>query len=292
MLQTMESKNSYKRTNPADAANIFVRNLLCDISKELDDFKEKDWKETLKFFNHRCAYTDKKLPSNKLVKDHLIGHNREHCGLHLFGNVIPASKEANAAKANKNYEEFIRKNTSVLGEIDEATREIRIANIKKFQEISGYFKKLSKIENVINLKEFINFQYNHIINKSKENRSEFLELVKAQNIENMPSMTKIIEKIIEKDLNSKIEMWASKPYTNVHKIIALLLQNPNITRSNLISKIEQMGISLNSSGAIASLMSDGGNNYGKVLQEDGDIILFCPEIRNIICSYKWYMPTK
>lgn len=41
----MENKNSMKRTFPADAANIFVRNLLCDMSEELGGFKEHDWKK-------------------------------------------------------------------------------------------------------------------------------------------------------------------------------------------------------------------------------------------------------
>ena len=48
----MKNKNSFKRTNPADAANIFVRNLLCDLSEELGGFSEKEWKKTLKYFNN------------------------------------------------------------------------------------------------------------------------------------------------------------------------------------------------------------------------------------------------
>ena len=283
----MVSKNSHKRTNTADAANTFVRNLLCDISKEFGVFTEKDWKRTLKFFDHRCAYTDEKLFKKKREIDHLVGNNRKHCGLHLFGNIIPASKKANGAKSDQNYEVFMRKNTSVLGELDNETREIRIAKIKKFQEESGYFEKLRIIENTINLKEWINSQYDHIVNKSKENRDELMELLKTQNLENIS----VMKKIIKKDLNSKIEMWASKPNINVHKIIALLKQNQNISKNNLVRLTEQMGISHNSYGAIASLMSDGGNNYGKVLQEDGDRIIFCPEIIKAINSHEWIMPT-
>jgi len=34
-------------------------------------------------------------------------------------------------------------------------------------------------------------------------------------------------------------------------------------------------------------MSDMGNNYGKVIQEVGNIIEFCPEVKEKINSYKW-----
>ena len=135
----MENKNSMKRTFPADAANIFVRNLLCDMSEELGGFKEHDWKKTLKYFDKRCAYTGIKLSEKKTVIDHLIAHNRQECGLHLYGNLIPATREANAAKSNKTFEDFLTNNTSILGDLDIDIRRERIAKIKEFQTISGYF---------------------------------------------------------------------------------------------------------------------------------------------------------
>jgi len=55
----------------------------------------------------------------------------------------------------------------------------------------------------------------------------------------------------------------------------------------LVDKIQNLDISKNPAGAIASLMSDMGNNYGKVIQEVGNIIEFCPEVKEKINSYKW-----
>jgi len=280
----MENKNSMKRTFPADAANIFVRNLLCDMSEELGGFKEHDWKKTLKYFDKRCAYTGVKLSEKKTVIDHLIAHNRQECGLHLYGNLIPATREANAAKSNKDYKEFIRKDTTILGDIDESVREERIKKIEDFHAVSGYVEKLEKLMNIINLHDFVKFQYESIYQKVEENKREFSGYLKEQALENVtiPSKSGIV-----KDINYKLELWSAKPYLNVHKIIALVLDNENICKEELIAKIQDLEISKNPAGAIASLMSDIGNNYGKVIQEVEGQIEFCPEVKEKINSYKW-----
>ena len=280
----MANKNSIKRTFPADAANIFVRNLLCDMSEELGGFKEHDWKKTLKYFDKKCAYTGVQLSEKKTVIDHLIAHNRQECGLHLYGNLIPATREANAAKSNKTFEDFLMNNTSVLGDLDIDIRRERIAKIKEFQTISGYFEKLEKLENIINLHDFVKFQYESIYQKVEENKREFSGYLKEKPIENLINSSK---SGITKDLNFKLELWSAKPYLNVHKIIALILESQGIGRNELIAKITNLDISKNPAGAITSLMSDIGNNYGKVIQEVGGVIEFCPEVKEKINSYKW-----
>lgn len=273
-----------KRTHPADAANIFVRNLLCDMSEELGGFKEQDWKNTLKYFDRRCAYTGVKLSEKKTIMDHLIPHNRETCGLHLYGNLIPATKEVNATKANKKYKDFLMTNTSILGDLDTGIRMERVAKIEEFQAISGYFEKIEKLKNVISLHDFVKFQYESIYQKVEENKREFSGYLKEQPIENLINPGK---SGITKDLNFKLELWSAKPYLNVHKIIALILENEGIGRNELIAKITNLDISKNPAGAIASLMSDSGNSYGKVIQEVGDTIEFCSEVKEKINSYKW-----
>ena len=273
-----------KRTFPADAANIFVRNLLCDMSEELGGFKEQDWKKTLKYFDRRCAYTGVKLSAKKTVIDHLISHNRQDCGLHLFGNLIPASKEANAAKSNKTFEDFLMNNTSILGDLDINIRMERIAKIIEFQTTSGYFEKLERLKNIISLHDFVKFQYESIYQKVEENKREFLGFLKEDSIENVTISAKAG---IIKDINFKIDLWSTKPYLNVHKIIAIVIEIENITKSELISKIVSLDISKNPIGAITGLMSENGNNYGKVFQEVGEKIEFCPEVKVKINSYKW-----
>ena len=258
----MKNKNSFKRTNPADAANIFVRNLLCDLSEELGGFSEKEWKKTLKYFNNRCAYTGEKLTHKKTVIDHLIAHNRKECGLHLYGNLIPATKDANAAKSSNSFEDFLNNNTSVLGDIGSEIRTERIEKIKTFQKESGYFEQLEKIQAAFNLHDFINFEYDSIITKAKNNRNEF-----QTNILN-PEIDKTSSKNLTNDnLSHKIELWSQKPYLNVHKIIALVASNPGINKDILLDKIEELNISKNAIGTLKSLMSDSRNNYGNIIED-------------------------
>ena len=53
-------------------------------------------------FNNSCAYCEIKESSlEKLTMDHLIGLNREECGLHHPGNVVPACKSCNNSKKKK-----------------------------------------------------------------------------------------------------------------------------------------------------------------------------------------------
>ena len=42
------------------------------------------------------------------VWDHLIPHNKESCGLHTHGNLVPATKVANSAKADKDLRDFLQ----------------------------------------------------------------------------------------------------------------------------------------------------------------------------------------
>ena len=39
----------------------------------------------------------------RMDRDHAIPMNRKHCGLHLYDNVLPATKEANQRKAGQHY---------------------------------------------------------------------------------------------------------------------------------------------------------------------------------------------
>lgn len=276
--------NSLSRTNSADVANIFVRNLLCDLSDLLGGFSHTDWDNTLKYFENRCAYTDIYLRKNDQVKDHLIPHNRYDIGLHLYGNIVPSSKKANAAKSNKNYKDFIQSNTSVLGNIDEDERKRRISKIDKFHEISSYSNKLKKIKKVLDLSQFIQHQYASIQNITKENINDISKYLDDQPLFDYGNG----EHSNKKDgICKKIETWSTKPYLNVHKIIATILHNSNISKPVLISELDKLGLSKNCSGAINSLMSDGGNNYGKIIFEENGKIDFYPEIKDNIKLYTW-----
>lgn len=96
-----------RRTNPGDAANAFVRVILSDAGAMLGGLTEEEWRKTLEWFDGRCAYTGDRPGEGELERDHAIPMNRAHCGLHLYSNVVPATKDANSRKAGKHYRQFV-----------------------------------------------------------------------------------------------------------------------------------------------------------------------------------------
>ena len=96
----------------------------------LGGLTETEWQTTVEWFDGRCAYTDDVFPEDQLDRDHAIPMNRTHCGLHLFGNVVPATREANRRKAGKHYREFIEDRD-------------RLERIEGFIRSSGYWERVS-----------------------------------------------------------------------------------------------------------------------------------------------------
>src|SRR5438034_6431717 len=98
-----------KRTRPGDVANAFIRCFLSDAAEWAGGLlTDKQWLDTLEYFEYRCVYADQPISLKEAVKDHAIPINKEHCGLHLYGNVLPCTAEANADKGAKPYHEFVR----------------------------------------------------------------------------------------------------------------------------------------------------------------------------------------
>lgn len=116
--------------NPGDAANAFVRVILSDAGVKLGGLTEAEWKRTLDFFGGRCAYTGETLLDGRAERDHAIPMNRAHCGLHLYGNVVPATTEANRRKGAKHYRDFV----------EDADR---LAQIETFLRQSAYWDRVS-----------------------------------------------------------------------------------------------------------------------------------------------------
>lgn len=119
-----------RKTNPGNAANAFVRVILADAGTMLGGMSEDEWQKTLDWFGGRCAYTGEELVEGETDRDHAIPMNRAHCGLHLYGNVLPATREANGRKAGKHYREFVEDPE-------------RLECIEAFVRESGYWDKAS-----------------------------------------------------------------------------------------------------------------------------------------------------
>ena len=116
--------------NPGDAANTFVRVILSDAGTMLGGLSEAEWHKTLGWFDGRCAYTGQALSEGQLERDHAIPMNRTYCGLHLFGNVLSATREANRQKAGKHYRDFVEDRD-------------RLERIEAFIRASNYRERVS-----------------------------------------------------------------------------------------------------------------------------------------------------
>ena len=136
-----------RKSNPGDAANAFVRVLLSDAGKLLGGFDEDEWHRTLDYFGNKCAYTGAPLRDGEVDRDHGIPMNRTHCGIHLFGNVLPTTRAANKAKSNRHYRDFV----------DDPEL---LAKVELFVEGSGYAERVAVLGD---LRRYCEAQYRAIV---------------------------------------------------------------------------------------------------------------------------------
>ena len=125
---------------------MFVRVILSDAGTKLGGLTETEWDQTLDWFAGRCAYTGEALVDGRMEREHAIPINRTHCGLHLYGNVLPATKEANRQKAGKHYREFVEDPD-------------RLERIESFVRQSRYWERVSVYGN---LQRYCEAQYRSI----------------------------------------------------------------------------------------------------------------------------------
>lgn len=164
-----------KRTNPGDVANLFVRCMLSDISDMLGGFSNEELQKTVEYFDYKCPYTGQDISveyqTHKWVLDHLIPHNRESCGLNLYGNIIVTTREINSKKAAKSFEDFIRFDTQGT----EEEKEARIQKIRIFQKEAGYFNKIKDINEI---KELCKQKYDFILDETKALKNVYETILK------------------------------------------------------------------------------------------------------------------
>ncbi len=136
-----------RQWSPGDAANAFVRVVLSDAGARFGGLTDTQWEETLRWFGGRCAYTEDELVGGRMERDHAIPMNRTHCGLHLYGNVLPATAAANRQKAGKHYRDFVEDPE-------------RLKRIESFVLESGYWERASVFGN---LQRYCEAQYRSIV---------------------------------------------------------------------------------------------------------------------------------
>ena len=150
-----------RKWNPGDAANAFVRVILSDAGTMLGGMSDDEWQRTLGWFDGRCAYTGEELAEGETDRDHAIPMSRAHCGLHLYGNVLPATREANRRKAGKHYREFV----------DDPER---LERIEAFVRESEYWDKVSDFGD---LQRYCEVQYRAIDALCRVNRKYLASLL-------------------------------------------------------------------------------------------------------------------
>ena len=149
-----------RQYHPGDAANVFVRVLLCDAGELAGGLSDEEWNRTLSFFDHRCAYTGVPLTEDSAEQEHAIPINKQHCGLHLYGNVLPATKEANRAKRDQHYRAFV----------GDATR---LQTIEDFMDEAGYHERAKPFHG---LQAYCQTQY-EIIKALCNANTDYLEML-------------------------------------------------------------------------------------------------------------------
>ena len=145
--------------NPGDAANAFVRVLLSEAGRLAGGLNDDQWEYTLEYFGHCCAYTGER---EDIVKEHAIPINKTHCGLHVYGNVVPATKKANSRKSDKDYKEFLK------GDID------RLHRIERFMENARYRERTEPFNHI---RRFCQTEYDHIIERCAKNKEHLRRLM-------------------------------------------------------------------------------------------------------------------
>lgn len=89
-------------------------------------------------------------------------------------------------------------------------------------------------------------------------------------------------------LVQRVRRWAAKPDLNVHRIIGIVVRaEDGISRQRLIAEAGRVTGSQNAYGAVASLLTSRGNNYGRVLEEVAGKIRLHPAIEAEVRSLRW-----
>lgn len=179
-----------RQSNPGDAANAFIRVLLGDAGELVGGLSDEEWARTLDYFCHRCAYTGEELRGKKTEKEHAIPINQEHCGLHLYGNVVPATPEANRSKRGLHFRDFV----------DDAAR---LQKIEQFMEETGYFERAKPFAE---LQAYCQTQYEVIGALCKANRAYLNKLLPADEALAEERLDGLVE-------NAEVDSWRPRQGT-------------------------------------------------------------------------------
>lgn len=163
-IKKMKKMKKMKKWEPSDAANTFVRVILSDAGVLLGGFDEEDWGRTMDYFGGRCAYSGAVLRDGDVDRDHAVPINKDHCGVHLYGNVLPTTRAKNRAKKNRHYRDVI----------DDPEL---LERVETFVADSGYTERVAAFGD---LRPYCKSQYKAIVQLCQVNRSYLESLLPAE----------------------------------------------------------------------------------------------------------------
>lgn len=208
-----------RRTNPGDVANLMVRCLLSDASELLGGWTDADRERTLQYFDGRCAYTGVPYDPATFEWDHLIPHNQNACGLHVYGNLVPATHAANIAKADKDFRVFLRQAHACLGGLTAEERETRIRRLEDFMRITGYAEKAASIEG---LSVLCSEQYERVKAICQENkegiRARLVDATRQLITERV--VPAVVPRVVRRDGTLPIEYEGGSPQLFLERFLA------------------------------------------------------------------------
>lgn len=91
-----------------------------------------------------------------------------------------------------------------------------------------------------------------------------------------------------RSVEGRIRLWAKRPDSIAHKIMALVVNSPGgLVRTDLVAKVQKHTKSKNPYGAVASLMTSEGNAYGRALIDDDGIVTIHPDLHGEVSRHRW-----
>ena len=178
------------QATPGVVANSLVRYILTQAGLTAGGLTTKgpnnQWQATLAAFDHKCAYTGADLTGALAEKEHAIAMNRAAGGLHVYGNVIPATQKANAEKSGLRYDTFLRSKGDKFSSIANLTDEKRAEAIDRIEKFMQEARPDGLLDSHPELLAFYEAQYQKAKDLCATAAQELQELLKKLNVTDVP----------------------------------------------------------------------------------------------------------
>ena len=202
----------------SDAANSFIRSLLSEISHSLGEWGKDEQKKTLDYFEYKCPYTGEDIreayEKGECDLDHIIGHNKDKCGLHIFGNLVWTTKTTNGKKSKFDAKDNPEENDSQEDKPKESyerfirsldiSKDLKDANIEKLRIFREEYTDYASIHKKYypQIQKFAQKKYDEIVNMTTKSAKK---LAKKLKVPYMPPNTK--NDISETERQSRNKFW-------------------------------------------------------------------------------------